>query len=268
MNKRWNIIIVTLFITLIVWIIWLVITKYLLNLTEISSENYKYYKSYYAAYAGIELQLWKLKNHGMWFSDNIDKTSQTVSKNITGANYYFSTSLYSTWNNITSNPKSLFINSIDCSDDKNYINIWTWKAIILPLIYDENNWESLYSWKNYKKLNLNPGSIDIYYNWNIVVSFQSKDKKINKNIIWNNGKKSLSDVYSSSIDFANLDVLKQPFLILAAKEKSSICIQSPDSFLVTPYSYIQSKWSFVNRSVQLKLVKKHEWANFSIYGIY
>ena len=141
MNKRWNIIIVTLFITLIVWIIWLVITKYLLNLVEISSENHKYYRSYYSSYAGIELELWKLKNHGMWFSDKIDKNSQTVSKNITGANYNFSSSIYSTWNYINSNPKSLLTNSIDCSNIDNHINIWTWQALMLPLIYDEHSWE-------------------------------------------------------------------------------------------------------------------------------
>ncbi len=266
MNKRWNIIIVTLFITLIVWIIWLVITKYLLNLVEVSSENHKYYKAYYAAYAGIEIELWKLKNHGMWFSDKIDKNSQTVSKNITGSNYYFSSSISSTWNNITSNPKSLLTSSIDCSDDKNHINIWTWEALMLPLIYDKNNWEWQYSWLNYNSLSIYSNNFNIYHDWDVIISFQSKNEKINKNynVSW---IKNLSNIFPS-INFVNLAASNQPFLVFAWKEESSICIESPNNFLVSPYSYVQSKWSFIDRTVQLKVIKKHEWANFSIYGIY
>jgi len=58
LNKKGNIIVVTLFITLIIWLIWLLITKYVFNLVQISSENYKYYKAYYIADAGVELELW------------------------------------------------------------------------------------------------------------------------------------------------------------------------------------------------------------------
>lgn len=268
MNKRWNVIIITLFITLIIWIMWLVITKYLVNLIKISSENHKYYKAYYSAYAGIELELWKIKNHGMWFSDTVNKDSQTVSKNITWVKYYFSSHIYSTWTNITSNSKSLLTDIIDCSDIKNYVKLWTWEAIMLPLIYDKNNWEWAFSWKNYTELNLNDGNnFEINYSWDIIVSFQSTDNKINKRLYTSSQKtKNLWGIFSS-ISFSNLDASTNPFLVIAANSPSSLCIKNKTP-IVAPYSYIQSNWNFMNRSVQLNMVKHHKWANFSVYWIY
>jgi len=271
MNKRWNIIIVTLFITLIIWIMWLIITKYLVNLVEISSENHKYYKAYYSAYAGIELELWKIKNHGMWFEDTINKNSQTVSQNITWVNYYFSSSIHSTWKYITSNPKSLLTNNIDCSNMKNYISLWTWEALMLPLIYDKNNWshwEWSFSWINYQPLNINSSSYQIYYKWDVILSFQSKDKKFNKqlaisNIIIN---KNLQSIFPL-INFASLVISNKPFLVFAANKPSKLCIQTLNP-IFSPYSYIQSKWNFMDRSVQLNVIKNNKWANFSVYWIY
>jgi len=65
MFKKGNIIVVTLFITLIVGLIGLLVTKYIYQLVRVSSENHKYYKAYYIAYAGIEAELLKVKNHGL-----------------------------------------------------------------------------------------------------------------------------------------------------------------------------------------------------------
>ena len=268
MNKRWNIVIVTLFITLIIWIMWLIITKYLVNLVEISSENYKYYKAYYSAYAGIELELWKIKNHGMWFEDTVNKNSQTVSKNITWVKYYFSSSIHSTWKYITSNPKSLLTNNIDCSNMKNYISLWTWEALMLPLIYDKNNWEWDFSWLNYQSLNIaDPSSYEIHYKWDIIISFQSENTKINNSLISNiNTNKNLQIIFPS-VSFTSLDVNDNPFLVFAANKLSKLCIENSNS-IVSPYSYIQSKWNFMDRAVQLNVIKHNKWANFSVYWIY
>lgn len=270
MNKKWNVIVITLFITLIIWLIWLIITKYLSNLIKISSENHKYYKAYYVAYAGIELELWKIKNHGMWFSDTVNKDSQTVSRNITWFNYYFSSHIYSTWKNVTSNPKSLFIDNINCSDIKNYISLWTWEAIMLPLIYDKNNWEWAFSWKNYSELKLNDvNDFKINYSWDIIVSFQSTDNKISKRLDISHTKitKNLWDIFSLSNPFSNLDASKNPFLVIVSNSLSNLCIENNTS-IVAPYSYIQSDWTFMDRSVQLNVIKHHKWANFSVYWIY
>lgn len=268
MNKKWNVIIITLFIVLIIWVIWLIITKYLLNLIKISSENHKYYKAYYAAYAGIELELWKLKHHGMWFKDSIPKTSSTVSKNITWVKYYFSSNIYSTWKYISSNPKSLIDSNINCSIIKNYISLWTWDAIILPLIYDENNWEWVFSWKNYEALSINPNDFEINYSWDIIVSFQSNDNKINKRCVSSSiDTKNLLELDIFPSISSSLDASKNPFLVIAANSPSKFCIDAWNS-IVTPYSYIQSIWNFMDRAVQLNVIKHHKWANFVVYWIY
>jgi len=267
MNKKWNIIIITLFITLIIWIIWIIVTKYLLNLIEISSENYKYYKAYYVAYAGIELELWKIKYHGMWFSDFVDKNSLTVSENIAWINYYFSSSLYSTWKYITSNHKSLINDNINCSNIENYISLWTWQALMLPLIYDQNNWEWNFSWLNYNVLNISPNNFNINYIWDIIVSFQSNDNKLNQSIMSNSkSNKNLQNIFPS-FSFSSLTLSSKPFLVFAANKPSNLCIDHNNT-IVAPYSYIISQWNFMDRSVQLNVIKNHKWANFTVYWIY
>ncbi len=265
LNKRWNIIIVTLFITLIIWLIWLLITKYVFNLIQISSENYKYYKAYYIADAGIELELWKMKGHGMWFDDIITWSSLTVSKNFTWVNYNFSTKNVSLSNYISSNPKSLLWWNDYCLDKKNWVKLWTWDGLLIPLVYDKTSWESSYSWKNMKILPWNFSSTILHYSWDIVLWYISNAKKKTFNISWN-WNISLSDRFNT-ISYP-ADITLSPFIVIWAKSASSICLSNTNNKLVSPYSYIVSKWNYMDRTVVLKVVKYHKWANFSIYGLY
>jgi len=270
LNKRWNIIIVTLFITLIVGLIGLLITKYVFNLVQISSENYKYYKAYYIADAGIELELWKMKGHGMWFDDFITWNSLTVSKNFTWVNYNFSLKNISLSDYISSNPKSLLWWTHYCLDKKNWIKLWTWDGLLTPLIYDKTSWESIYSWKNMKILAWNFSDTTLYYSGDLVLWYISNEKKKTFNILWS-WSVSLSDKFNSdphdSIWYPT-DMEKSPFIVIWSKTASSICLSNTFNKLVSPYSYVVSKWNYMNRTVVLKVVKHHKWANFSIYGLY
>lgn len=263
MNKKWNVIITTLFITLIIWIIWLIVTKYLLNLIQVSSENQKYYKAYYISYGWIELELWKLKNHGMWFSDEIKKDSTTITSNFSWYKYHFSSKVISSWNYITNNPQASINSSINCKNKKNRITLWTWEAFLTPLIYDNNK---NFSWINYEQININWTYTNIHYSWNLIISFQSNQTKHNENIN-NNKKKNINQIFNNFNSYKK-EALHRPFLAFGAIEPSKLCIENTNNKLILPYSYIQSKWNFMNRTVQLKVIKENDWANFSIYWIY
>ncbi len=267
LNKKWNIIIVTLFITLIIWLIWLLITKYVFNLVQISSENYKYYKAYYIAYAGIELELWKMKGHGMWFDDEITWNSQTIRKNFTWVNYNFSVKNISLSHYISSNPKSLLWWNNYCADKKNWVKLWTWDGLLTPLVYDKASWEALYSGKNMQILHWDFTNTKLYYSWDIVLWYISNTKKKIFNIPWN-WNISLNDKFSVAWITYPTDVTNSPFVVIWAKEASSICMENTSNKLVSPYSYVVSKWNFMDRTVVLKVIKHHKWANFSIYGLY
>ena len=266
LNKKWNIIIVTLFITLIIWLIWLLITKYVFNLVQISSENYKYYKAYYIAYAGIELELWKMKGHGMWFDDKITWNSQTIRKNFTWVNYNFSVKNISLSHYISSNPKSLLWWNNYCADKKNWVKLWTWDGLLTPLVYDKTSWEAPYSGKNMYVLPLNFSDTKLYYSWDIVLWYISNTKKTIKALaLWENTD-NLQNLFW--FNNPNLDIDESPFIVIWAKEASSICMENTSNKLVSPYSYVVSKWNFMDRTVVLKVIKHHKWANFSIYGLY
>ena len=259
--KKANIIITTLFVTLIIGLIWLLVTKYIINLIKISAENHKYYKSYYIAYAWIELELLKLKNHGFWFEDIISGDSLTVKNNFTWINHYFSSKIYSLSKNITNNPLSL-ISDIDCSQEENYILINTGDAILLPLFYDKNTWEWKLTWTNYEALNVDLNNVSLKYSWDFVVSIQKdyESQNYKKRIGWN---------WTIILSSVGISSIMQPwyYLIVGALEKWKFCIQS-DNKLVNMYSYIQSWGSYMDRKVLLNVVKKNKWANFTVYGIY
>lgn len=266
MNKKWNVIIVTLFITLIVWVIWLIITKYMINLLQISSENYKYYKSYYIAYAWIELALWKNKNHGMWFNDVVNTGSATISKNFSWLNYNFSVKDISEAKYITSNPKSLINTWTNyCADKKNWILVKQWEWVLLPLVYDKNTWEWPFSWLNYNSLDINFSETKLNRSGNgMFVSYQSTDDKIIKSLsMWWNNNSNLA-----SFTFPSTSSSNKPFLIVWSKSWTWYFCISSSKEMVTPYVNIVSKWSFMDRSVVLNLVKYNKWANFTMYWIY
>ena len=265
--KRANIIVVTLFITLVVGLIWLLVTKYIYNLVKVSAENYKYYKAYYVWYAGVELELLKLKNHGLGFEDKISPNSQTVVKNFSGDNYYFSGQILSLTKNVTANPLSLLFDNVNCSDKKNWISLNTWDAILLPLFYDENIWEAKLSGQNYKLLSVDFSGITLNYNWRFVVALQSKNSDENvKSQVSGEGDKLLNNILWITSFGGNVE--DEPYLIVWALEKWSFCIHSDWWKLVDIYSYVQSWGSYQDRKVLLNVAKKNKWANFTVYGIY
>ena len=270
--KKANIILITLFITILVGIMGLITTKYVINLLKVSSENHKYYKAYYVAYGGLELELLKNKNHWYGFEDIILSGSKTVSKNFTGINYYFSSKILSMSKNITNNYRSLFDDSIDCWDNANRIKLLTWEGLMIPLFYDKNMWEWLISGLNYEITDFS--NVRLYYNWNIVVSYNKKiDISTNISDIWWAGEKISRngngdiELYSN-LGSPSLDANDYPFLIIWAIESSKVCLSNSSNKMVTPYTYIVSNWNFMDRKVTVKVVKYNKWADFSIYWLY
>jgi len=243
----------------------LLITKYVFNLVQISSENYKYYKAYYIADAGIELELWKLKNHWMWFQDIITRNSTTVVSNFSWINYNFSVETTALSHYISSNPKSLIEWNSYCSNKSNWIKLWTWEGLLIPLIYDKTFWETLYSGKNIQILPLSFSNIILHYSWDIVLGYISNNFKKTYNIwAWNN-------TFSLDTKFTfpyPSDIWETPFIVIWTTFVSSICLDNYDNKIVSPYSYISSKWNYMDGTVALKVIKHHNWANFSIYGLY
>jgi len=264
--KKANIVIITLFIIILTAIIGLITTKYVLNLLKVSSENFKYYKAYYIAYGWLELELLKTKNHWYWFEDKILSTSDTVKKNFTWKNYYFKANIYSLTKHITNTEKSLVNDSINCSNKKNWVTLATWDGLMTPLFYDKNNQEATISGKNYDTLNI--ANAKLYYSWDIVLNYNeeasSDDLQVGKQVR-KLGDGNL-DIYSS-IWNPSLDVDKKPFIVVWWNTKSQICI-SNTSDLVSPYTYVVSEWSFMDRKVSVKMVKYNKWAQFSIYWLY
>ena len=267
--RKWNIIVVTLFITLIVWLIGLLVTKYIYQLSDISSENFKYYKAYYIWYAGVELELLKLKNHWLGFEDKVLKTSQTVLRNFTGNNYYFSSEIKSLSKQIANTPLVFIFTWKDfCDNKKNWIKLKTWDAMLFPLFYDKNLSEAPISWKNYTLLNLDFSNVTLYYSWNLLVSLQSKVKNYKKNVFWSSEIDLQSLLWVSSVNNLVEDwASDEPYLIVWALSNSSFCIKSNQK-MVNFYSDILSWGSYMNRKVLLNVPKKNKWANFTIYWIY
>ncbi len=265
--KKANIIIVTLFITLIIWLIWLLITKYVLNSVKLSSQTFKYYKAYYIWYAWVELELLKIKNHWYWFEDKISSTSKTVEKNFTGFKYFFSSKVKSLGKYITNTPLSLIFDNINCSDKKNWIKLATWDAILLPLIYDKNVGEAKISWENYQLLNIDFSDLNLHYNWNFTISIQNGTNIVAKKNVSNNtdDTKSISEILG--ITSISSSASEKPFLVIWALENWEFCISSRNK-IVTPYSYILSQWNYMDQGVLVSVGKKHNWANFSVYSIF
>ena len=267
MFKKANVIVVTLFITLIIWLIWLLVTKYIYNLVQISSENYKYYKAYYIWYAGVELDLLKMKNHWMWFEDYINSNSSTVTNNFSWIDYKFSVSTKSLSKQVMNNPLVFIFSWADyCANKKNWISLNTWDAILLPLFYDkQNSYPAKLSWENYTKLWVSFSDLNIYYSGYILVSYQTQDQSLNSkktlNWEWNNDVSNI--LWSNSAT-----VLDKPFLVIWWAWKWSFCLSSSNGKLVNLYSYILSEWEYMWRKVVLNVAKKNKWANFSIYWIY
>ena len=261
--KKANIVIVTLFITIVVGLIGLIVTKYIFNLIKVSSENLKYYKSYYLAYAGIETELLKIAWHGIWFEDRILSWSDTIKKNFTGS-MYFESKIKSLSKYVSSNPNSLIDDSINyCADYKNWISLGTWEWFLMPLFYDKNTSEAKLTWINYELVNASLADINLNYSWALVAWFQqnNENKKL-VNLAWNDSK-TLFDLFGG----ISYSVDTKPFISIWAKSPVSFCINS--NFPIVDYiSYIQSKGSYFDRVVYLKVIKKHKWANFTIYWIY
>jgi len=270
--KKANIVVITLFVTILLWIMWLITTKYVMNLLSVSSENHKYYKAYYIAYGGLELELLKWKNHWYGFEDAILSGSNTVSRNFTGINYYFSSKILSRSHYITNTYKSLFDDSISCSDKKNYFSLSTWDGLMIPLFYDKNTQEATISGVNYDVTDIS--NTVLYYSWYIVASYNQKIELNNSfSDIGNVGKK-FSKIWDGSVSLVsefwtiNLSPSTFPFLVIWWVEKSSICLENFPEKLVTPYTYFVSEWSYMDRTVTVKVVKQNKWAQFSIYWMY
>lgn len=262
--KKANIIIITLFITIVVWLIGLIVTKYIFNLIVVSSENAKYYKSYYIAYAGIETELLKMAWHGIWFEDKILSWSNTIVKNFSGWKLYFSSKINSLSKYISADPNSLINNSINyCSNYKNWVKLWTWEWFLIPLFYDKNTSEAKLTWLNYQLVSASLADINLNYSWDLVVGFQqtNEDKKLKS--LAGNDTKTLFDLFGS----VTYSVDSKPFISIWAKAPAAFCISS-NFPIVSYYSYIQSKGAYFDRVVYLKVIKKNKWANFTIYGIY
>jgi len=269
--KKANVIIITLFITIVVWLVWIITTKYVVNLINISSENHKYYKAYYNANAGLELELLKVKNHSYGFEDSISSWSNTVKKNLIHIKKWnFFSNIYSQNQYITNNVKEFLDTSIDCSDEKNWIKLWTWQSYMFPLFFDENNSEWVFSWWNtgdLHKIDISNATLHFKSNGVWVLSITTnKREKLWKTTIWNGEMKILNKLSMSLSDYEKND---KPFLnIWVTNSTWKFCISNPSNKMNTQYILIKSEWKYLNRTVQLQVIRTNKWESFGSYGIY
>ena len=263
--RKWNIIIITLFITIVVGLIGIVTTKYVVNLIKISSENHKYYKAYYNANAGLELELLKVKNHNFWFEDKVLSWSDTVKKNLVGyKKWNFQSSIHSQNKYITNNPREFFDDSINCNDEKNWIVLWTWQSYMFPLFYDKNRDEWVFSWENLKLIDIS--NAELYFKWTWILSITTnKREKLWKTTIWNENWTNIKTKLSNP----TFDLDDRPFLNIWATNGSwKFCISNSSNKMNTQYIFIKSEWKYLNSTVQLKVIRTNKWASFGSYGIY
>ncbi len=272
-HKKWNAIISTIYIMFVLAIIVLIITKFTLNLLDISHENTKYYKAYYMANAWVELELLKIKNRWIWFSDTVKKDSDTVENNFDINKEDFSAKLRSRWNYINANPYSLLGKS-DCSHISDFIHLKPGESILLGAFYDqwdsEEEWEeSIYSWKNYTLVD-NWADISLYGEGKTFVGVQTKDNKALYSHTYNltendaiHGKDLSTDINMS------LTAEDKPFVIVANLDtkEGDYCIKNSSDKLVSNYSFVLSKGRYQDRHVQIRVIKYHKWAKFVIYNI-
>ena len=243
-------------------------------------ETHKYYKAYYLSYAWVELEMLKMKNRGIWFSDEVIKTSDTVTKNFENDRKSFDVKLISKGNSINDNPYSLIWKS-DCNNQEDFINLKPWEWVLIWLFYDKWDipWslsESTYSWDNYDLIS-DYTNISIYWSGKTFFGIQDKN---NQNVvttektlnIWDqlNGKNLLWWIFPI---LGSYPVEQRPFLVIANIDNNisnKYCIESTNvsSQIVANYSIIQSRWQYRDRTVQLKVIKAHKWANFVMYNIY
>ncbi len=272
-HKKWNAIVSTIYIMLVLAVIVLIITKFTMHLVEISHENVKYYKAYYMANAWVELELLKLKHRGIGFSDTVKKDSDTVEQNFDADEQTFSAELRARWNYINANPYSLLDQS-DCSHISDFIHLKPWESILLWAFYDqwddEEEWEeSVYSGDNYALVE-NWADISLYGEWETFVWVQTKDNvglySHTYNLTENDaihGKDLSADINMS------LTAADRPFVIIANldTEERDYCVKNLSAKPVSNYSFILSKGRFQDRHVQIRVVKYHKWAKFVIYNV-
>lgn len=224
-----------------------------------SSAFHNYYQAYYLANSPLQLQLLKQNNRGFGFEDKIWTWSNTVSNNLTCENCDFQWELNARRNVLIDEPD---LDSYPDSCDVNNYNysIWEGEAIILPLFWDNNNWEGSIEW-NYIENLQDLGDIDI-----------ETDVTVDSYIVWivdtDLNTDTVDDVDNvSDLDQENINT----YLVIANTTwdwwNQKFCIDSKDKSLPTSYININTIWRYHDTYVWLNLTKNIRLPEYLIYSV-
>lgn len=275
MRKRWNILIITLFLLFIISFLWILITKYIRNILYYSWEFEKHYKSYYLAYWWVEIALTKIKNHWYWFEEKLEKTSKTVVSNLNACEWdcNFSYDIISKTNHITD--KENFDEISTCSDEDSF-GLEAWQSIVIPLFTDRSVWEAgiddivytKYSYTDFRNIVL-----DVYHmnNKKFLVWVAIIDNPIKNYVtkIWNTDNFSLpfNTTDLNSLQYSNN---KLSFLVVSNIEDNSqtkyFCLNSIKK-LYSGYIKIKSIWNYHWKSIWLNAILKRPLPEYLVYSI-
>lgn len=269
MSKRWNVLIIVVFVMLLCSLSALLISNYMKNLITYSSEFNKYYKAYYMANSWIEISLTKISNHDFWFEDQINSWSDTIKNNFDcGEKCFFETKIFSRsqyvfdWDND-------FL-SQDCNDVNKYLQLWTWQWLIIPLFWDWDwNNENILSWTN---LNYFPNNslnqIEIKRDWIWVYSYGifyfDNNWEIQTSVsTWNSDNQNLNE-------FAAITANNKKYLVIVnidSNQNQKFCIKSSNEKITWTKTLIQSNGIYLDRMVNLETLKINKLHDFIIYSI-
>jgi hypothetical protein len=270
MSKKWNVLIIVVFVMLLCSLSALLISNYMKNLITYSSEFNKYYKAYYLANSWIEISLTKIANHDFGFEDKISSWSDTINHNFDCWSKCFFETKISTRSKYVFDWDNNFIWQ-DCNDTNKYFQLWTGQWLIIPLFWDWNwNYENELSWNN-ANLNYFPNTefnqVEINRNWNWLYSywifyFDNWEIKTEVNI-WNSNSQNLSEFYNITTNWKKYLVIVN----IDENNKQKICIKSADEKITGTKTLIQSNGRYLDRIVSLETLRINKLHDFIIYSI-
>ena len=156
-KKKWNILVIVLFLMLSSWALALLMSSYILQLVNNASELNKYIRAYYIAWWGVESELTKIKNHTFGYESSINswsKINENFNKWVLN-NYYMSGQVLSK-SNVWASLDIFWLT--DCSDKTKFFELKKWQWFIIPLYFDDvnpdpNSERYYWSWdENLKKI--------------------------------------------------------------------------------------------------------------------
>jgi hypothetical protein len=269
MSKKWNILVIVIFVMLLCSLSALLISNYMKSLITYSSEFNKYYKAYYMANSWIEISLTKISNHDFGFEDTINSWSNTIKQNFECWDKCFFETKITTRSNYIFDWDNDFIWQ-DCTDWESF-ELWTWQWLIIPLFWDSNwNNENVLSWTN-TNLNYFPNTeldqVEIKRDWSWLYSYGI--------FYFNNWEmETLVKTGNASLQalgcFTTIPELWKKYIVIVnidPGQKQNFCIESVNQKITGTKTLVQSDGIYLDRIVHLETLKINKLHDFIIYSI-